>query len=156
MRLPVVLMATLFLGTPMADAQQSQAPPPHEAIAAVRALNEEYIDAARANDATWFHQYMAEDAVVILGTGRRVRKLEFLALLTSEPKSYRSLTVRDITLRAFGPTVQVDADAPWELANGSKGISRYIDTYAWLEGRWQVISAQVTLLPESGARAQRY
>jgi hypothetical protein len=28
------------------------------------------------------------------------------------------------------------------------GVSRYIDTWIWLEGRRQVISAQVTPLPE--------
>jgi hypothetical protein len=90
---------------------------------------------------------MSDDVVVVLGSGRRVRKPEFLAMLRDEPKSYTSLTVRDVTLRVFGPTVQVDADAPWELSNGTKGVSRYIDTYAWLDCRWQVISAQITWLP---------
>jgi hypothetical protein len=27
------------------------------------------------------------------------------------------------------------------------GVSRYVNTWTWLEGRWQVISAQVTPLP---------
>jgi uncharacterized membrane protein len=52
-----------------------------------------------------------------------------------------------VTLRAFGQIVQVDADAPWELNDGRTGVSRYIDTWARLDGRWQVISAQITLLP---------
>jgi hypothetical protein len=43
--------------------------------------------------------------------------------------------------------VQVDADAPWELEDGHRGVSRYIDTYVWLDGRWQVVSAQISLLP---------
>jgi hypothetical protein len=119
-----------------------------EAIAAVRVLNQQYIAAARTNDAEWFSRQVADDAVIVLGGGRRLRKPDFLALLHDEPKLYRSLAVRDVTLRAFGTTVQVDADAPWELADGTTGVSRYIDTWIWLEGRWQVISAQVTPLPE--------
>jgi hypothetical protein len=117
------------------------------AEATVRALNQQYIDAARTGDADWFREHMAEDVLVVLGSGRRLRKTEFLATMANEPRSFRSLTVRDVTVRRFGQTVQVDADAPWELADGQRGVSRYIDTYAWLDGRWQVISAQVTLLP---------
>jgi len=117
-----------------------------EAVAAVRVLNQQYIAAARTNDAEWFRRQVADDAVIVLGGGRRLRKPDFLAMLHDEPKPYRSLAVRDVTLRAFGTTVQVDADAPWELADGTTGVSRYIDTWIWLERRWQVISAQVTPL----------
>ena len=117
-----------------------------EAVAAVRVLNQQYIAAARTNDAEWFRRQVADDAVIVLGGGRRLRKPDFLALLSDEPKLYRSLAVRDVTLRVFGTVVQVDADAPWELADGTTGVSRYIDTWIWLEGRWQVISAQVTPL----------
>jgi hypothetical protein len=90
---------------------------------------------------------MSGDVVVIQGSGRRLTKPEFLALMRDEPRRFRSLTVRDVTVRVFGSTAQVDADAPWELEDGQRGVSRYIDTYAWLDGRWQVVSAQVTLLP---------
>ena len=51
-------------------------------------------------------------------------------------------------MRVFGGTVQVDGDAIWELTDGYQGISRYIDTYIWRDGRWQVISGQITLLPQ--------
>lgn len=121
---------------------------PEEATAAVHALNEAYIAAARSNDAAWFAAHVAEAAVMVSGDGRRMNKQEFLARLQDEPRDYRSLTVESVTVRAFGATVQVDADAPWQLADGRAGVSRYIDTYAWLDGRWQVISAQVTLLPQ--------
>lgn len=146
-RLPGSLVVASFSGTPMTDPPECQPPQPAEATADVRILNQQYVDAARTSDAAWFRKHMAEDVVVILGSGRRVRKLEFLALLRDEPKSYRSLTVCNVTLRVFGPTVQVDADAPWELSNGQKGVSRYIDSYTWMDGRWQVISAQIHLLP---------
>jgi hypothetical protein len=128
-----------------------EAEPAAEAVAAVRDLNQQYIAAARTNDAEWFRRRVADDAVIVLGGGRRLRKPDFLALLRDEPKPYRSLAVRDVTLRAFGTTVQVDADAPWELADGTTGVSRYIDTWIWLEGRWQVISAQVTPLHSDGS-----
>jgi hypothetical protein len=118
-----------------------------EAAAQVSELNQAYINAARTNDEKWFDRHMAETVLVILGDGRRMRKSHFLERMRTEPGRFRSLTVRDVTTRVFGTVVQVDADAPWELINGSRGVSRYLDTYAWLDGRWQVISAQITLLP---------
>ncbi len=119
-----------------------------QALATVRVLNQQYIAAARTNDADWFGRNVADDAVIVLGGGRRLRKTEFLALLRDEPKLYRSLAVEEVTLRAFGNVVQVDADASWELADGTMGVSRYMDTWVRLEGRWQVVSAQVTPLVE--------
>jgi hypothetical protein len=110
-------------------------------------LNEQYIEAARTGDARWFSEQMAEDVVVILGSGRRLGKRDFLAMMEEAPRAFRSLTLRDVTVRVYGPIVQVDADAPWELDDGARGVSRYIDTWAWIDGRWRVISAQITLLP---------
>jgi hypothetical protein len=120
-----------------------------EAIATVRALNEQYIHAAGTNDAGWFQQHMSEDVVVVFGNGRRVTKSGFLQAMRDDPKSYKLLGLENVTLRAFADTVQVDADAPWELSSGMQGVSRYIDTYARIDGRWQVISAQITWLPQT-------
>lgn len=136
----------------MPNVMECNAPEPAEASVAIQTLNDQYIAASRTNDASWFRDHMAHDVLVILGSGRRMDKSAFLTMLVKEPKAFRSLTVRDVSVRVFGPTVQVDADAPWELADGHTGVSRYIDTYMWREGRWQVISAQVTWLPESGKR----
>ena len=135
----------------MAEMRVCDPPDRAHASAEVGTLNQAYIEAARTNDAAWFQRHMAEDVVVVLGSGRRVRKPEFLAMMRSQPKSFESLSVRNVTLRVFGATVQVDADAPWKLGDGSTGVSRYIDAYAWLDCRWQVISAQLTLLPQASA-----
>lgn len=151
MQLAPLLLALLSSGAQMPDSQRCKIPAAVEAAVNVRALNQQYIDAARAHDADWFRD-MAENVIVILGSGRRLHKAAFLSMLGDRSKGYRSLTVRDVTVRVFGPTVQVDADAPWELADGSTGVSRYIDTYAWIDCRWQVISAQITLLPPSVER----
>ncbi|MGH7559646.1 MAG: nuclear transport factor 2 family protein [Gemmatimonadales bacterium] len=119
-----------------------------EARRAVEQLNREYIDASRTADHAWFSRHLADDFVVILGGGRRLTRPEFVAMVRDGPRTTRSLGLRDVTVRVFGTTVQVDADAPWERLDGSRGVSRYIDTYAWLDCRWRVISAQITLLPQ--------
>ena len=125
-----------------------------QAISAVRALNQEFISAARANDVRWFRDRLAADAVIVLGDGRRFRSPEFLTMVEDQRRKYRSLGLRDVNLRVYGSTVQVDADAHWEMADGTTGVSRYIDTWTWLDGRWRVISAQVTLLPgDAGQRS---
>jgi hypothetical protein len=119
-----------------------------EALAAVQVLDQQAIAAARTNDAEWFSNNLAEDAVIVLGGGHRLRKPELLGMLHDGAKLYRSLAARDVTVRAFGGVVQVDAVAPWEMADGTSGVSRYIDTWVRLEGRWQVVSAQATPLLE--------
>lgn len=133
----------------MPTSRPCEPPSAAEAAASVRALNEAYIDAARTHDAAWFDAHMSEDVIVILGGGQRFAKANFLTAVRSDRRAFRSLTVRDVTVRVFGTTVQVDADALWVLEDGGEGVSRYIDTYAWLDCRWQVVSAQITLLPAS-------
>jgi len=84
----------------------AQYPGPVEAVAAVRELNFQYLEAVRANDVEWFRVQLGEDAVVIQGNGRRLRKAGFLAILKNEPRDYLALRVRDATFRVFGPIVQ--------------------------------------------------
>jgi Domain of unknown function (DUF4440) len=141
-------ITSLFPRGPAPGRRDGDAAADMQAIAAVRVLNQECIAATRTNDADWFSRNVADDAVIVLGEGRRLRKSEFLALLRHDPKLYRSLTAQDVTLRAFGSMVQVDAGAVSELADGTSGGSRYIDTWVRLEGRWQMVSAQVTPLLE--------
>lgn len=114
-------------------------PDAREAIDAVLELNRQYIDAVRSNDAAWFEQHMADDVLVITSAGSRQGKRAFIGAM---PTDYRSLHVRDARVRVFGTVAQVDADALFELGDGTRGVSRYIDTYAWLDQRWQLISAQ--------------
>lgn len=149
-----LFLATVFAGAQMTDSQRCKVPASVQAAVNVRVLNQDYIEAARTHDIEWFRSHMAENVIVVLGSGRRLQKQEFLTLIADQPKAYKSLTVSNVTVRVFGPTVQVDADAPWELADGTKGVSRYIDTYAWIDCRWQVISAQITLLPHSRSASE--
>ncbi len=125
-------------------------PPPNAtAEAEVRALNVDYIRAARTHDVAWFDAHMAERAVIVLGSGERLTKRAFLQRMHEQPTTYRFLGLDNVTVRVFGGTAQVDADAPWELGDGRFGVSRYIDTYAWIDCRWQVVSAQITWLPDA-------
>jgi hypothetical protein len=141
-------ITSLFPRGPGPRPREGDAAADAQAIAAVRALDQQHIAAARTNDVEWFARNVAENAVIVLGRGQRLRKREFLALMQSTPKLYRSLAVQDVTLRAFGNLVQVDGNAPWELADGTSGVFRYIDTWVRLENRWQVASVQVTPLVE--------
>jgi ketosteroid isomerase-like protein len=130
-------------------------PPPVVAEAEITALNQAYIDAARDNDVAWFNQHMASDVIIINGSGQRLEKSQFIANLSTGTRRLRALTVRDVTVRVFGTTAQVDADAPYELEDGHRGISRYIDTWAWIDCRWQVVSAQINSLPDTSASSAR-
>jgi hypothetical protein len=122
------------------------ADPPAEAK--VQVLNQQAVAAVRTNDAEWFSRNLADDAVIVLRGGQRLRKLDFLEMLQNAPKLNRSLVVQDVTARTFGSMTQVDAVASWEMADGTSGVSRYLDTWVRLGGRWQMVSAQVTSLME--------
>ena len=150
MRVSVLLVTAGLVARSHAHAQSCATPAPSEAVAAIRTLNQEYIDAARSGDAAWFERHTADDLVVIVGNGTRLRKPGFVAMVRSTPANFTSLVARDVSVRLFGATAQVDADALWSRTDGSTGTSRYIDTYAWIGCRWQVISAQITLLPKPG------
>lgn len=128
---------------------QPAAATPAEPVDEIRELDQQYLTAILAGDATWLRDRLADEVVVVLGDGRRLHKSDYLRRLSTEPTRFRSLAARDVTVRAFGPTIQVDADAPWELLDGSRGVSRYIDTWVWLDGRWQVVSTQITPVPPS-------
>jgi hypothetical protein len=130
---------------------ECEVPPSAAAAAEIRLLNQAYIDAARDNNVAWFIEHMAGDVVIVNGSGQRLEKAAFIANLNAGSRRLRALTVRDVTVRVFGTTVQVDADAPFELEDGHRGISRYIDTWAWIDCRWQVISAQINTLPDTSA-----
>lgn len=149
MRFPTLLFIIFITGNVMAETNTPEIPDPETAAATLRQLNIEYIEAARTGDADWFRRHMADDVIVITGSAQRLDKAGFLGLFDS-PSAFTSLTVRNVTVRVFGTMAQVDADAPWELDDGRTGISRYIDTYAWLDGRWQVVSAQITYLETKG------
>lgn len=150
MRFLVPFFIILITGNVMAETRDLSIPDPETAAASIQQLNIEYIEAVRTGDADWFRQHMADDVIVITGSAQRLDKAGFLALFDS-PSAFKSLTIRNVTVRVFGAMAQVDADAPWELADGRTGISRYIDTYVWLDDRWQVVSAQITYLDEPGS-----
>ena len=138
----------------MPATQPCDPPAARSAEAEVHALNQQYINAARTHDAAWFREHVSDRAIIVLGNGQRLTKEAFVQRIVAEPTNYRSLTVENVTVRAFGTTVQVDADAPWEHGDGRFGVSRYIDTYAWIDCRWQVISAQITWLPTAPASSE--
>jgi ketosteroid isomerase-like protein len=144
-------MLSLVAGACAMTPDDCEVPPPAAAAAEIRVLNQAYIDAARDNDAAWFNEYMASDVVIVNGSGQRLGKAQFIENVNVGRRRLRALTVRDVTVRVFGKTVQVDADAPFELEDGHRGISRYIDTWAWIDCRWQVISAQINTLPDTSA-----
>lgn len=124
-------------------------PPSADVLEDVRRLNQEYIWAVLAGDANWFGAHLADDAVVVLGDARRFGRAGFLRMLDDDPRRFEVVTVRDVTVRAYGSTVQVDADAPWTLADGVRGVSRYVATWVWLGGRWRLVSVQLTPLPRT-------
>lgn len=128
------------------DSRDAAPPAPDDGNAEVRRLNDEYLAAMLAGDTGWFKRRLAGNAVVMFGDGRRLNKAEFLAMMRAQPGRLRSLEARDVAVRAFGPVVQVDADAPWELADGTRGMTRYLHTWIRLEGGWQVVSVHLAVV----------
>ncbi|MEO8870728.1 MAG: nuclear transport factor 2 family protein, partial [Granulicella sp.] len=110
-------------------------------------LNKEYIRASLAGDVEWFRAHLADEFVCIESNGSVQFKDEFLQLAAfeSDLAEYR---LDDVEVRFHGEVALVRASASWATKTGVRGVSRYLDVYVNLQGKWMVVSAQVTRPPQ--------
>lgn len=116
----------------------------------LKALNEQYIRSILASDVDWFRVHLADEFVCIESDATLVDKAAFLAR-TAEPSTTASYHLDEVTVRCYGDAALVRATGSWVATNGKRGISRYVDVYARLDGEWRVVSAQITRPPGTAA-----
>ncbi len=137
--LPSVL-ASVALG--LAGAGAASATPAGDE-ADLRQLNDDYVRAFLACDVARFRTLLADDFYGVLADGRVIDKPEFLRQAATPP-ALRAFRIRDVAVRLFGDAAIVNDLAAFRKADGSPGLTRYVDVYARRHGQWQVVSVQIT------------
>jgi len=117
---------------------------PHSAAKLMR-LNAEYVDAFLRSDIDWYERHLADDFRCILASGRIIDRAAFL-IDAAQPVTMASFEVEDVDVQFNDDTAIVQARTIHERQDGARGQSRYTDIWIGRDGRWQVLSAQITAI----------
>jgi ketosteroid isomerase-like protein len=109
----------------------------------IRKLNRDYVDSFLRSDVKRYDELLADDFICTCPDGSLVDKPAFLKS-AAEPSEMEYFGLEDVKIRIFGDVVLVHARTPYKRKDGVTGESRYTDIYARRNGRWQVVSAQIT------------
>jgi hypothetical protein len=105
-----------------------------------------------AKDRAGIEANMAPEFVQLRGNGQLVSREEFIRDVLDPAFSMDPYTVEDWDARLFGDTALVHGRIRMSgLAEGQRWNVhfRYIDTYVRRDGRWQVVSVQITPMPKA-------
>jgi ketosteroid isomerase-like protein len=112
-------------------------------LAALAALNEEYIRAVQRSDVRRFDELLAADFRCSNPDSTFLDRAGFLAQ-TARPVAIANLAAHDVEIRLFGDTAIIHARTSYTLPNGRAGAGRYTDVWVRENGQWRAVSAHVT------------
>jgi ketosteroid isomerase-like protein len=116
-----------------------------EDLAALRELNQAYLDSVVHGDVQRFGELLAPDFLCSPPDGALLDKSEFL-LRTAAPRTLERLDAHDVRIRIEGDLAIVHAATTYTTLGGAEGRGRYTDIWARRGGRWLAIAAHVTRL----------
>jgi hypothetical protein len=116
-------------------------------------LNREYVDAFMNSNVEWYREHLAEDFVCIESDGCVLNKQEFLANTMKGPDVV-DYKLERVDVRIYGDAALVQATGLWTRADGSMGVSRYIDVYVKQSEKWKTVSAQISRVLRMGPRGR--
>src|SRR4051812_47781190 len=113
--------------------------------AALRELNDAYLESVKMGDVDRFREILADDFLCSTADGAVLDKTQFLEL-TGGPRSLRHLTADDVRIRLFGDVALIHAATYYETMAGAQGRGRYTDIWSKRGGAWRAVAAHVTRL----------
>jgi ketosteroid isomerase-like protein len=121
--------------------------------ATVARLDEQFQAAVKANDADAIDKILADDFVLVTGSGKTFNKQESLEEARSRTTSYEHQEDTDRTVRLWGDTAVVTAKLWIKGVRAGKPIDYtlwFSDTYARTPAGWKYVFGQASLpLPKS-------
>ena len=111
-------------------------------VAALLALNDDYIRSVQTSDVRRFQEILADDFLCSLPDGSQIDRTAFLAH-TAAPAQISDLQAHDVNVRVLGDFALVHARTTF-TTGGRPGAGRYTDAWARRGGRWVAIAAHVT------------
>jgi uncharacterized protein (TIGR02246 family) len=122
----------------------------------IRRLEREWFDSYVRGDRAAFDRIVADDAVMTYGNGKVGNKSEAIAEIKAPADASYSLTSDDVKVRVYGDTAIVTGRVTEKGTFNGRSLnsqSRYTDVWVKRNGRWQVVAAQNTRLPQESSPA---
>jgi CubicO group peptidase (beta-lactamase class C family) len=153
--MPVIMkIRELIPGASSAVSLEPQKPrseqPLSQAEQEVRKLEREWLDAYEKRDAEAMNRIVADDFKLTFSNGMVQTKADILAQIKAMQNSGQppsKLSTEDVQSRVEGGTVILTGRYIQQMERDGQTRTmqmRYIDTYAKRQGRWQVITSQLT------------
>jgi len=117
----------------------------------IRRLEREWFESYVRGDRAAFDLIVADDAVMTYGNGKVGNKSEAIAEIKAPADASYSLTSDDVQVRVYGDTAIVTGRVTEKGTFNGRSLnsqSRYTDIWVRRNGRWQVVGAQSTRLPQ--------
>ncbi|TNJ33266.1 nuclear transport factor 2 family protein [Arenimonas terrae] len=115
--------------------------------AALRELNESYVQAFRDADVAWYGAHLSPDYLVVNGDGsfydRAVALTDFAKPTYATQIS--AFPVDKVNIRRFNDVALVHAENAYLLKDGRSGVNRYTDVWVRRDGRWTCVAAHITV-----------
>ena len=143
-----VLCLLIPLGTVGQTAETKQKGATNRSIqVAIEKLVDEYAEAAKKGDATFFEKNLARDYIGIEADGHMSTKAEVLELYRSGQSKFETLEVKDRKVRVYSNSAVVISELTMKSHSGPVELSGTYRSTRVLEeqnGRWQSGSFQLT------------
>jgi ketosteroid isomerase-like protein len=117
-------------------------------------VEREWLDAYMKSDIAALERIKADDYNITYSTGEVMTKAQEIAKLKSMPAAAFKLNTEDTRVRLYGDTAVLTGALIQSWTDNGKPMNvrlRYTDVWAKRNGRWQVVAAQLTNIPEQTA-----
>jgi ketosteroid isomerase-like protein len=114
----------------------------------VAALDTEYQAAVKVNDANTMDRILADDFVVVLGTGQIYTKSDLLDMARTKRVQYEHQEESDQTVRVWGDTAVVTAKLWLKGVDQGKPFDWHVwfsDTYVRTPSGWRYVHGQASI-----------
>jgi len=121
-------------------------------VTIIHQLEKQLRAATMQNNIDLHNQLLAATWMNTNANGTITTKPQLLALLQSHPFAFLSIDDEDVLIRGYNDVAIVTGRSTRRRASPDTSITtqvvRFTRVYAYIEKRWQVVSAQATLIPE--------
>jgi ketosteroid isomerase-like protein len=115
-------------------------------IKTLEQLNDRYVRAAQASDASWFDKNLAPCFMASSPDGSLESRAAFLSRI-GRPSPSKNMASVDARIRVGGDVGIVDSGFRYTKPDGQDGLGHYTDVYGFIDRRWQCVSAHFALRP---------
>jgi len=121
-------------------------------VTVIHELEQQLRSATMQNNIDLHDQLLAATWLNTNANGTITTKPQLLALLQSHPFAFLSIDDEDVLVRGYNDVAIVTGRSTRRRASSDTSITtqvvRFTRVYAYIENRWQVVSAQATPIPE--------